>query len=201
MGLTAMAQSSVKLFPEYTEGTILMKNRAIIRSMVNYDTTHDKLLYKDGNNIMELTNLADIDTIYVKKNKFVVIGQGFYDVRPLLQGNLFIKWHLREINIGQKGAYGQTTQNYVQTLNTSTYNNKGIVSYESADVNATNNYNQYSISVNGKLKRFSNKKGLLKIFSKQSTDIEKFMSDNRIDFQNVDDIVKLCNYCVISNKK
>lgn len=194
--LPAAAQVSVKLFPEYTEGTILMKNRAIIKSMVNYDTTHDKLLYKDGNNIMELTNLADIDTIYIKKSKFVVQGLGFYEVRPLSQGFLFIKWHLREVNIGKQGAYGQTTQSYVQNMNTSSYNNNGIVSYESSDVNAKTNYNQYSILINGKMKRFANKKNLLKLFSDRSADIERFISDNHIDFLNVDDIVKVCNFCV-----
>lgn len=192
---TIKAQNSIRLFPEFQESTILMRNKAIIKSQVNYDTTHDKLLYKEGNTIMELTNVSDIDTIYIKQHKFIVSGLGFYEVRTLQKGILFIKWHLKSVNIGKKGAYGQTTQSYVQNINTSTFNNSGIINYESSDIFEMNNYNQYSISLpNNKIKRFNDKKSLFKLFPEHITSIKEFINEAHIDFQHVDDIVKLCNF-------
>lgn len=191
------AQNAIQLFPEFQEGTILMRNKAIIKSKVNYDTSHDKLLYKEGNTVMELTNIADIDTIYIKQHKFIVSGLGFYEVKTLQKGMLFIKWHLKAVNIGKKGAYGQTTQSYVQNINTSTFNNSGIINYESSDMFEMNNYNQYSIDLtNGKIKRFHDKKSFFKLFPEHIMDIKNFMNEAHINFQHIDDIVKLCNFCL-----
>ena len=189
------AQNAIRLFPDFQEGTILMRNKAIIKSQVNYDTTHDKLLYKEGNTVMELTNLSDIDTIYIKQHKFIVSGLGFCEVKTLQKGMLFIKWHHKAVNIGKKGAYGQATQNYVQNINTSTFNNSGIINYESSDIYEMNNYNQYSISLpNSKIKRFHDKKSFFKLFPEHAMDIKNFINENHIDFQHIEDIIKLCNF-------
>jgi hypothetical protein len=194
--ISISAQESVKLLPQFTAGSILMRNKAVIKASVNYDTTNDKLLYKDGDKIMELTNMMDIDTIYVAHHKLIVMGLGYYEVKPLSTGTLYIKWHLRQLKVGKKGAYGQTTQNYVQDINTATFNNKGVINYESSDVFNTINNNQYSIINGKKTLRFNNKKSFIKLFSNKKDEIENYISTNQIDFQKIDDIVKLCNYCL-----
>jgi hypothetical protein len=173
-----------------------MRNKAVVKASVNYDTTNDKLLYKDGDKIMELTNMTDIDTIYVAHHKLIVMGLGYYEVKPLTTGTLYIKWHLRQLSVGKKGAYGQTTQDYVQDINTATFNNKGVINYESSDVFSTINNNQYSIINGKKTLRFGDKKSFIKLFSKKKDEIENYISTNKIDFQKTDDIVKLCNYCL-----
>lgn len=44
------------------------------------------------------------------------------------------------------------------------------------------------------MKQFRNFKQLAKIYSKHHAEVEKYIEDNKVNFEDVDQIVKLCAY-------
>lgn len=44
------------------------------------------------------------------------------------------------------------------------------------------------------MKQFRNFKQLAKIYSKHRVEVEKYIEDNKVNFEDVDQIVKLCAY-------
>ena len=44
------------------------------------------------------------------------------------------------------------------------------------------------------MKQFRNFKQFAKIYSKHRAEIEKYIGENKVNFENVDQIVKLCSY-------
>lgn len=51
----AQAAISVPLYPEFKQATVYMKNHTRIVAPMNYDMGTDKMFYKDGETVMELS--------------------------------------------------------------------------------------------------------------------------------------------------
>lgn len=67
----ASADGPVFLFDQFVRGTFLTNDRAIVRTEVNIDINNGVVYYVYGENVMELTNTAEVDTLYAEGRKFV----------------------------------------------------------------------------------------------------------------------------------
>lgn len=47
---------------------------------------------------------------------------------------------------------------------------------------------------NKKLKSFSTEKQFLKVFPKHKEELKKYIDENKVNFNSIDQVVKLCNY-------
>ena len=53
---------------------------------------------------------------------------------------------------------------------------------------------QFYIEKNKRLKRFSTEKQFLKLFPKQKELLKKYIDENKVDFNSIEQVVKLCNH-------
>lgn len=68
------------LFPSFMEGTVLMKSGSLEKASMNYNATHKSINFINAGKYYTLTNLEDIDTIYIQNKKFVPAGEEIYEV-------------------------------------------------------------------------------------------------------------------------
>lgn len=185
------------LFENYSKGIVLMKNKSKTPAELNYDGGNQVMMFKNGKEEMILTNIPQVDTVYISDSKFIPTKSkdSFYELIQIPNGIIGINWLLKNASQGYKNAFGVTQQAKVETLNTSQLNN-GIYENQYTEVYKLANQNEYCIFRDGKPLKFKNKKTLLKLFPDKQTQIEEFMKQQKTDMNNPKDVITLTNYCL-----
>lgn len=185
------------LFENYGKGVVLMKNKSKTPAELNYDGGNQVMMFKNGEEEMILTNIPQVDTVYISGSKFIPTGskESFYELIQIPNGIIGINWLLKNASQGYKNAFGVTQQAKVETLNTSQLNN-GIYENQYTEVYKLANQNEYCIIREGKPLKFKNKKTLLKLFPNKQTQIEEFVKLQKTDMNNPKDVITLVNYCL-----
>jgi hypothetical protein len=80
------------------------------------------------------------------------------------------------------------------TMNTARVGNQ-VRSLDVPDNVTVSPANVYWIKVKGEMNKFTTKRQFLKIFPDKESDLNQFISTNKIDFKNSADLAKLGTYC------
>lgn len=175
-----------------------MNNKSKVETLLNYDAANRNMEYMNKTEKMILTGLEELDTVFIDSRKFIPVGRTvFLEVIPVSNGIVYINWLLKQQIPGKLGAYGQTTQGSVETLDINFIKQQaGIEERKSADVHKQYNENEYWLFRNNKPVKFKNKKSLLKLFPGKESSIENFIKENKIDINDPESVVKLTDYCL-----
>ena len=187
------------IFEQFANAKVHFKNRSVTVVPMNYDAVNDKMYFKDQGNLMELTNAALVDSIvWAGKRTFIPYGKGFFEQVRLVNGTVFIHWHIKNVNVGATGAMGAVTQAKVETIN---IRSMGVFSAESnrmnsADVYQQKNANEYYLSVDGKFTKITSKKHVLKLYPEHKAEIEGYIDENKIQMTEPLSVLGLLNFCM-----
>lgn len=88
----ASANEPVLLFDHFVRGTFLTSNDAVARTDVNIDINNGVVYYIDGENLMELTNIAELDTLYAEGRKFVFRNDRVCEILTKEYGEILVDW-------------------------------------------------------------------------------------------------------------
>lgn len=183
------------LFDEYLNGTVLMKNRAKTSAKLNYDTANKKMMYLQDDDEMILLNYNQVDTVYIADKKFIPLHTIYLEVVDTKNGEIFIDWLLKDKYRGNRGAYGQITQNKVETINTAHWTNNEY-KIQTAEVVERENANVYWIYINDKPVKCRNEKDLLKYFPNKKEEMKAFAKKEKLNFKNSTDAIKIIDFCL-----
>lgn len=186
---------SPMLFPNYQQGTIILKGNKRVNVPLNYDAEKHLMMYKQNENDMILMNIQSVDSILIGNHRFIPIKNHFCEVIPIHSEFLLIDWSVSMINIGYQGAYGQVTHSKVHKYNVSAMTHD-IYHTEakqdtSLEVYRRSSNNTYYIIRDKKLLKFKDKKTLLKLFPKQKEEIEQLLKDKKTKFKNAEEVIQL----------
>lgn len=183
------------LFPDFVKCVIKMKKGEELVLMVNYNILTEKMIALQNEKLYEVPNKVMVDTVIVGKRKFVPDGKGFNEVLSEGKIPLFIQYKGKITQPGKPAAYGGTSQlsntkSYVPLDMSSGVFNKQLPQ----DVIVDSEY-FYWISINNEMSSFNNERQFLKIFPGKEVSIKKFLKENRIKFENTEDVIKLTSFC------
>ena len=187
------------IFDQFINAKIHFRNHSVTVAPMNYDAANDKMYYKQGNDLMELTNAVLIDSIsWAGKRCFVPYNQGYLEQVKLDNGLVFIQWRIKNVNVGSKGAMGAVTQAKVEQINIRAL---GVFSAADTRVNSADVYqkktrNDYYLSIDGKLKKISNIKQLTKLYPNHKSTIEQYVETEKIKMEEPLLVLQLLNYCM-----
>lgn len=196
-GLSATAQRPIYLFDDFTEGTVVLKNRSVVKTKFNLDIFHDKFLYMDGDQIMEMTDFSNVSTVLIGDRTFVPQGNHLYEVIELdPEHSLLVKWHRKNNPMGKKGAYDQITHaSSTQSLDPNYYS-PSVNERGGKDEMRTVTENKYGMLSNGKFRTFTDKRSFLKLFPDRKAELDAFIDEQHLLFTNVDDVVTVARYAI-----
>ena len=187
------------IFDQFINAKIHFRNHSVTVAPMNYDAVNNKMYFKQGNDLMELTNAALIDSIsWAGKRCFVTYNQGYLERVKLENGIVFIQWRIKNINVGSKGAMGTVTQAKVEQVNIRAL---GVFSAEDARINSADVYqkktrNDYYLSINGNLKKVSTIKQLIKLYPNHKSAVESFVENEKIKMEEPLSVLQLLDYCM-----
>ena len=198
--LNASAQEKpLFIFEKFINAKIHFKNRSVTVASMNYDAVNDKMFFMQNEDLMELTNYAMIDSIvWAGKRTFISNGNGFLEQIKMDNGSAFIRWHIKNVNVGSRGAFGTVTQGKVESIS---IRSMGVFSAtdatsNSADVYQQKNANEYYITLNGKLEKITTVKHLYKLFPKHKEKIKTYIREQDIKMNEPILVLELLNYCL-----
>lgn len=166
---------------------------------MNYDAVNDKMYFKQNDDLMELTNMAVIDSIvWSRMRSFIPYGNGFMEQVQLDNGKAFIHWRIKNVNVGSKGALGAVTQSKVETIN---IRSMGVFSAEdpksnSADVYQQKNANEYYIPIGTELEKITTLKHLYKLYPAHKDAIKKYVNEKKIKMNEPLSVLQLLDFCM-----
>lgn len=184
------------LLPEFTPGTVIMKDRSINFATLNYNLLSEEMLFNHLGKILALGPeiVKNIDTVTIGERKFIVQNSKFVELLYSGKDELFAEYRCTLIMPGTPSAYGTTTQ----TAATKTYSslNVGGILYELTlpDGYKTRPYINYWLKREGKLMKFINIKQLGKLYKTKTTEFKAYTKVNKVDFKSPDSIAKLLKH-------
>jgi len=193
-----LAPSDIYHFPQFTNGKVFFRDGTKAVGKMNYSRLYDQLLFIDFKG--DTLALAD-----EKNTRFIVIEQDtfyFYEgyIR-LIEDNGVTKLTEKQIwvlaDIRKIGTHNRATTT-VAVTSFSTYTNgqdaaksKDLIMNEDIILQKRTQYyfgNKYDLFVP------ASKKGLLQLFPKEQKSIDNYLKENKVNFNEKDDIEKLYQF-------
>lgn len=198
MSLVASAQKpTVYLFPEFTKGTVYLKNFTRTTLPLNYDAANKKLYYQQDGVMMELEDNANVDSLVISDRLFIPYRQRFLEYVPLSGGHfLLVDWNLVEKYTGlrQVGDINPHTIAHVQAVNVGALYARQPDGEVDNNIIVTASNSEYTFIYRDKRITFTNRKTLLKRLPAHKEEVKAYLDSHHLGLDNLDEAVQVVEY-------
>jgi len=184
------------IFPEFTQGTVLMKSGQQYGASLNYNTISEEMIFEDNGKKLAIgkEDVERVDTIYILKRKFFPLNGKFVELVCRSGFDLYAEYRCNVQYPGKPAAYGGTSE----TSSISTYS--GIISggtvYELKlpDDYKTKLYTNYWLKRGGELKKFANLKQLSKLYADRKDLFNEYVKTHAVDYDDQESLIQLISF-------
>ena len=212
---TAMAQEKrIYFFADFQKTTIHYKNGAKNVANANYDAANRKVMFMQGEQLMELLAPETIDTLYMGGSRWVYKNKQFCEVIDREDGNrLLVGWHITKVHEGYEGALGSISQAPSRKVQLSDQFGMGTIAGISGgmyngsfgvnqndgngrnfDVWKTKNQSTYYFTKDGQEYGVKGMKSVLKAFPTKKDQIKQYVHNNHIDTLTAEGMLQVIDY-------
>ncbi len=182
------------VFPDFSVGVVKMKNKEKLALALNYNVVTEKVVFRLKNQIFDMVEYSNVDTVFIHERKFVPLENVFYEVLVNAPVSLFIQHKGKIQSPPRPAAYGGTSE-----LSSSTYVNNLRMGNDVYRLNSDEPITIVPdpiiwIRKDNEMHAVLNQKSLLKIFSDRKNEIKEFISQNRVDSKNPGHLIGVVNY-------
>ncbi|MBQ9532882.1 MAG: hypothetical protein IJR71_02800 [Prevotella sp.] len=216
MALATVAQAQQKrvyFFSDFVDTKITYKGGAHYRVKANYDIANMKMMYMQGDELMELTSPQLVDTIYTDGYAWVYKDRRFCQVVNTDGGHrVLVGWNLVKVHQGYKGVYGisQVPARKVELSgdfgmgniageNGGMYNgsfgtNDEDDSGRNLDVWKEKNRSTYYFEKDGREYSLRGLKSVYKAFPDKKALIKQFVREHKLDPMRAEDFLQIIDF-------
>ena len=114
---SAGAQQRLYLFPDFVDASVrFIGNPRLEKLRLNFDMLSQKLLYMEGETLMEITNMPMIQSVVTDDRQFLMKEGMLCEIITAGDSQVLVNWKVKKVNVGSRGALGATTQAKVEVL-------------------------------------------------------------------------------------
>ena len=190
-------ETSHYLFPEFTQGLILMKDGKRNDALLNYNSLTEEMIFdnKGQKKAIAINEILLVDTVFIKERKFVLLNGKFVELVYHSKWDLFVEHKCNVEEQGKPAGYGGTSQTGAVTSVSSLYTQGRIVyDLKLPDDYKTKPYTIYWLKKNGELNKFINMRELKKLYKDKKNIFKEYLKLNHVKYQNQDSIIQLIEY-------
>ncbi|GEM_PF-270234 len=199
-GLKAQQVDTLKdvpslLLPRFTTGIVKLKSGVVNKGIMNYDLVGQQMIFLQRKQTLVLREPQLVDTIFLANRIFVPFEKGFYELLAQEGNTALFRQHRAHFEIpGAQIGYGLTSKTVAPQYYQQIYGPTGAIDLTVPEGSKVVDDSQYWVRINGEMNNFRNRKQFLKIFPGKQKELEKFISQNKIDFAKIEDVKKLFLY-------
>ena len=186
-------------FDEFCEGTVFFKSGTTTKAKLNYSYLVNGMQFIDEKTgeMLTLNNVPDVSLVLIASRLFVPAG-GSEFMELLTKGDvrLAVNRRAKALSLGRTGAYGM-----VNTTSSITSYSDSELDGQMKSLNVKDNIKittdrLYYLYKDGGKTLVKGVKSYLKVYPKEKgTEIERYVSANKVDFKKEADLIKLTEYC------
>lgn len=187
-------ERSPYLFENFENAVVFFKDGSQYHEKMNYNLLVDKFFFIDraDNKVKVLSNPQDVHIIKFGNRTFYTEGSSGIEILPI-SPVLYVQYKGNMRKEASKGAYGMPSE----TTSARTYaginaNNGQRYNFDPEKMILSSRYNIYWIEYKGKKKAFKNFKQFLKLYPKKQEELQRFIKENKVNFNDVQQISRLC---------
>lgn len=193
------------LLDEFIPGTIFLKNKKPVKTSINYNILMDAIQYYDEDNTL-LTIAKDLPVDSVVMGNHLLIPfqeEGFIEMFHTGKGALYLKhtitYHTEVLKKGPYGSIERTSAvDKVNTLHREGLWGKDVVIHNTPrdDMEIRMRYKQtyFFPADDGILTELSSRKNTTRAFPEHSSEINRFIRKNKIDFDAPQSMIQLAAF-------
>jgi len=189
----AQGETSNFLFESYKDAILFYKNGLQSNEKVNFNMIDEKLYFIDRSDkqIKIASGTDNITSILIDDKSYVIDENGLKEILATNPVLLYVRYKVQSRSKPTQVAYGGTSN--ISSVSTySDYRSGGQQTIlKSQDMEVSNIYNCYWIEKNNKKYKFENKDHFFRIYAKKKDLIGQYLQDNKVNFTNKNDIIKL----------
>ena len=189
------------LFPQFMEGSILMKNGVVNKARLNYNAGTEEMVFMQNDKVLALAEvtLNQIDTIYIQQRKFIYLDKKIMEVLHNSGYRLLAHYKCRVIPPGKPAGYGGTSQTSAVDSYSSWIQGGNMYELQLPDDFKVIPYSVYYLEKNNEKKTFASMGQLKKYYQKKSKFFDDYVQKNNPDFNNQLAIAQLVAYMETNN--
>lgn len=184
------------LFPEFTQGVILLRSGEKYNTLLNYNSLTEEMIFeKKGKKLaIAMNEIPKVDTIFIKDRKFVTLFNKFVEFVYSSEWELYAEYKCKIEEPGKPVGYGGTSHTSA-TTSISRLTNDGVV-YELKlpDEYKTNPYTIYWLKKNGELNSFINIRQLKILYKDKKDLVKEYLKTNPVKYHDQESIIELIKY-------
>lgn len=200
IGVSAYAQPEREelthyLFPEFTNGVVLMKTGSRSTALLNYNSLTEEMVFENNGQKRAIAEheLIQIDTVFIRDRKFVVLNDKFVECLHQAAWELYAEHKCRVRQTGKASGYGTTSETAaIDSYSSLDYGGKfydlNLPGYEVAP------YFIYLLTRQGEISKFANMKQLKRLYEEKKNMIKAYRKDHDVAYDNRQSIVQLIDF-------
>ena len=192
---SSTTDSTLYLFPQFTDGSVTLKDGSVWFGKLNYDTFRDQMQFLGPNNvIMELGEPEKVSNVAIAKRNFINYKNNFIEF--ITNGPVFLGLKIHTSRIAKKvGAYGTSST----SSNITPMSYTRINAIDITDLSVTENIKYHTdlsfYVINGKeIKEIKNQNDLLRCFSSNKNQLKQEMKIQNSKFNSITSIKNIMDW-------
>lgn len=182
------------LFPEFSKGTVLMKNGMKNMTSLNYNSLTEEMIFENNGVKLAFSQLEIIDTVFVNGLKFVVINNKFLEVVYQSKYTLFAENKCSIKDPGKPAGYGGTSQTSATSSYSSYFSGGQVYELKLPEGFQTKPYANYWLRRDGNLNKFISMRQLSKLFIDKADLFNSYVKNQKVKYENRPDLINLIKF-------
>jgi len=184
------------LFPQFTEGIVLMKDGKKSALSLNFNSLTEEMVFKGDSKVLAITKgeIELVDTVYIKHRKFVVLDNKFVELLYKQGCELYAEHKCGVVAPGKPGPFGTTSQTSSTTVMSGLYAGGSVYALSLPEGYSTRPYIYYWIKKNGELTKFVNLRQLQKFYQDKKGLYKTYDKEHEVKFNDQESIANLVKY-------
>jgi len=190
-------ETSHYLFPEFNQGVVLMKDGKRNNHLLNYNSLTEEMIFdKKGMKFAIAENeIRQVDTVFIKDRKFVVLNNKFVEIVYQSGWNLYAEHKCKVKAEGASTGFGEASESSSAKSFSTLQTQPGVVyDIDLPDGIKTYPYVFYWLRKNDRIFRFRNLKELKKHYADKRDVIKKYSKSNRIKYEDQQSIIQFIEF-------
>lgn len=184
------------LFPEFTQGVVLMKTGKKDPKLLNYNALAEQLVFDNQGSILAVPKeqLQRIDTVFIKERRFVVLNNKVVELLHHSAWDLYVEHKCDMKERGKDAGYGGTSQTSAITTPSSVALEGNVYNMQLPEGFETKRYSVYWLKRNGEPNQFVTIRQLKKLYKDKSELFDDYLKAHGVKYENQEAIIRLIEY-------
>lgn len=179
------------LFPEFTKGVVLMKNRAKEETLLNYNALTEEMIFEKNGVKLAIAQPEAVDTVYIANRKFCLVNGKFFEIVLHSKCDLFVEYKCKIKDPGKPSGYGGSSQTAATNTYSSFFTGNQVYEMKLPESFETSSSTFYWLKKDGKLTKFVSLRQLPKIFPEKSEMVKKYIKSDEVSFDDPQSVARL----------